>query len=103
MGDNTQVKSPIQYWYRRFYFIRGDDGVLLRISKVRASEQYRLEVFLDNDTTIILNMQVRLNNIRFMALKDPSFFAHVTTDGQYVRWGDQVEISLNEVFHLAQK
>lgn len=76
---------------------------LLHITKVTAREQYRLEVLLDNDTTIILNMAARLKSIRFIALKDQCFFESATTDGQYIRWGKQVEISLSEVFHLAQK
>ncbi len=76
---------------------------MLHIIKVNAREQYRLEVLLNNDNTIILNMAARLNSIRFSVLKDQSFFKSATTDGQYIRWGKQVEISLSEVFHLAQK
>jgi len=76
---------------------------LLHIIKVNAKEQYRLEVLLNNENIIILNMAARLNSIRFSVLKDQSFFNSVTTDGQYIRWEKQVEISLSEVFHLAQK
>ena len=76
---------------------------MLHITKIIAREQYRLEVLLDNGTIVILNMAPRLNSIRFMALKNPLFFLSATTDGQYIRWGKQVEISLSEVFHLAQK
>jgi len=76
---------------------------LLHIIKVSAKEPYRLEVLLNNDNIIILNMAARLNSIRFSVLKDQSFFNSATTDGQYIRWGKQVEISLSEVFHLAQK
>ena len=76
---------------------------MLHITKIIAREQYRLEVLLDNGTIVILNMAPRLNSIRFMPLKNWSFFLSATTDGQYIRWGKQVEISLSEVFHLAQK
>lgn len=76
---------------------------MLYIIKVTAREQYRLEVLLNNDTTVILNMVARLNSVRFIVLKDQAIFESVTTDGQYIRWGNQVEISLSEVFHLAQK
>lgn len=78
-------------------------STLVHIIKVTAREQYRLEVFLSNGTTVILNMAARLNSIRFMALKEQAFFESATTDGQYIWWGNQVEISLSEVFHLAQK
>lgn len=76
---------------------------MLHISKIIVREQYQLEVLLDNGTIVILNMAPRLNSIRFMALKNRSFFLSATTDGQYIRWGKEVEISLSEVFHLAQK
>ena len=76
---------------------------MLHITKVIAREQYGLEVRLDNGTIIILNMAPRLKSIRFMALNNQAFFFSATTDGQYIRWGKQVEISLSEVFHLAQK
>ncbi len=76
---------------------------MVHIIKVTVREHYRLEVLLDNDTIVILNMTPRLNSVRFAALKDQAFFEKATTDGQYIRWGSQVEISLSEVFHLAQR
>jgi len=76
---------------------------LVRIIKVTVREHYRLEVLLDNGTIVILNMEPRLNSVRFMALKEQAIFEQAATDGQYIRWGSQVEISLGEVFHLAQK
>jgi hypothetical protein len=48
-------------------------------------------------------MAARLGHIRFMALADAEVFAKVSTDGQFIRWGNKAEISLNEVFQLAQK
>ena len=76
---------------------------ITRIAKVTAREGHWLEVVLDNGTIIILNMAARLNNIRFMALADPAVFQTASTDGLFIRWGNKVEISLNEVFHLVQK
>lgn len=76
---------------------------MLRIAKVIPREQYLLEVLLTNGTTVVLNMAARLENIRFMALTDKAFFDSVTTDGRFLRWGGQIEVSLSEVFHLAQK
>lgn len=76
---------------------------MVQIIKVTVREHYRLEVLLDNDTIVILNMAPRLNSVRFMALKDQTLFEKAATDGQYIRWGIQVEISLSEVFYLAQK
>ena len=76
---------------------------IIRIAKVTVRQQYLLEVTFDNGTTVILNMAGRLGHIRFMALADISVFENVSTDGQFIRWGNKAEVSLNEVFQLAQK
>ena len=75
---------------------------LLRIVKVIA-KPYWLEIFFDNQAAVILNMEPRLNSLRFAELKEPAVFEQAVTDGQYIRWGNQVEISVSEIFHLAQK
>ena len=74
-----------------------------RIKKVIPKEDYRLEVQLENGSCIILNMTSRLSTVRFGFLADREFFNKVTTDGSYVRWDNKVEISVNEVFQLANK
>jgi len=50
-----------------------------------------------------LNMKSRLGTVRFKMLADREFFQKVTTDGSLVLWGDEVEMSLSEVFQLARK
>lgn len=74
-----------------------------KIIAVIPKEGYRLEVLLENGSSIILNMANRLSNIRFSMLAEQEFFKKVTTDGNFVRWGNEIEISLSEVFQLAQK
>ena len=76
---------------------------MIRIATVVARGEYRLEVTFDNGTIVILSMAARLGHIRFMALTDIAVFENVSTDGQFIRWGNKAEISLNEVFQLAQK
>ena len=73
------------------------------IKKVLPLQDYRLEVMLDNGSSITLNLAGRLSNVRFSLLADQDFFGRVTTDGKYIRWEDKIEISVNEVFQLAQK
>lgn len=73
------------------------------IINVLPKDDYRLEVRLDNGSSITLNMASRLSNVRFNMLADQDFFSRVTTDGKYIRWEDKIEISVNEVFQLAQK
>lgn len=73
------------------------------IKRVVPWEDYRLEVLLDNGSTIILNLKSRLSTVRFGLLRNKEFFNRVTTDGSYIRWEDKIEISISEVFQIAQK
>ncbi|HWP98083.1 MAG TPA: hypothetical protein VN426_14655 [Syntrophomonadaceae bacterium] len=73
------------------------------LKKVVPREDYRLEVPFDNGSTVILNLEGRLSTVRFGLLRDKNFFARVTTDGNYIKWEDKIEISVSEVFQLAQK
>ena len=73
------------------------------IKKVVPQENYKLEVLLDNGCSIILNMESRLHTVRFCMLSDKEFFDNVITDGNYIRWDNKIEISVNEIFQLAQK
>jgi len=75
----------------------------IQIKEVIAKEDYRLEVLLENGSSVILNLESRLDTIRFGLLSDKKFFCCATTDGNFIRWGDIIEISINEVFLLAQK
>lgn len=74
-----------------------------RIKSVVPKEDYRLEVQLDNGSCVTLNLESRLQTVRFGMLSDKQFFETVTTDGICIRWGNKIEISVNEVFQLAQK
>lgn len=74
-----------------------------RIKSVVPKEDYLLEVQLDNGSSIVLNLESRLQTIRFSMLEDKQFFKTVTTDGVCIRWGNKIEISVSEVFQLAQK
>lgn len=74
-----------------------------RIRKVVPHEDYKLFVLLDNGSSIILNMEVRLNTVRFGLLADKEFFNSVVTDGSFIRWGNKIEISINEIFELAKR
>lgn len=76
---------------------------MVRIKEVIPKEDYILEVQLDNGSSILLDMKSRLETLRFGMLADREFFAKVTTNGNQVLWGGVVEISLSEVFQLAQK
>lgn len=74
-----------------------------RIIKVIPREAYRLEVLLDNGSILVLNLESRLCTVRFGVLSDISLFEQASTDGSFVRWGNRLEVSVNEVIELAQK
>jgi hypothetical protein len=80
----------------------GGDGVS-HIKKAIPKEGYCLEVILDNGSSVILNLESRLGTVRFGVLSDMELFYRATTDGSYIRWDNMLEISINEVFQLAQK
>ncbi len=73
------------------------------IKDVLPKDDYRLEVFLDNGSSVTLNMESRLQTLRFGMLSNKEFFKMATTDGIFIRWDNKIEISLSEVFHLAQR
>lgn len=73
------------------------------IERVEAGNNYKLAAYLDNGSIITLSLKNRLGTHRFALLADPAFFARATTDGRFIRWDEKVEISLAELFQLAQK
>lgn len=74
-----------------------------QIKNVVPKEDYMLEVILDNGSSITLNLKSRLETVRFGMLTDQALFKQATTDGSYIRWDNKIEISVNEVFQMAQK
>jgi len=73
------------------------------IKDVVPKEDYRLEVQLENGSSVILNMESRLQTLRFGMLSDKAFFQKATTDGACIFWDDKIEVSISEVFQMAQK
>ncbi|MEL7654762.1 MAG: hypothetical protein AAGU75_02510 [Bacillota bacterium] len=73
------------------------------IQKIISKDNYCLEVYLDNGSSIVLNLESRLGTVRFGVLVDKELFCRAATDGSYIRWDNLLEISINEVFLLAQK
>lgn len=74
-----------------------------KITGLVPQEDYRIEVLLDNGSSVTLNLESRLETIRFGMLADKELFRRAVTDGSYIRWDNKVEISVNELFQLAQK
>lgn len=77
--------------------------MICRINKVIPRADYNLEIQMDNGSSVILDLKSRLETVRFGMLSDSELFKQATTDGTYIRWDNKVEISVSEVFQLAQK
>jgi hypothetical protein len=73
------------------------------IIKVIPMDDYNLNIQLDNGSSVILNLKSRLETLRFGVISDIELFRRAKTDGSYIRWDNKLEISVNEVFQLAQK
>ena len=73
------------------------------IKNVIPREDFKIEVQLDNESTIILSLRSKLETVRFGLLSDEKFFRLVTTDGNYIKWLNKVEISISELFLLVEK
>lgn len=64
---------------------------------------HQLEVRLENGHSVILDMASRLGTLRFGELSDEALFRQAVTDGSFIRWNDRIEISVRELFQLAQE
>lgn len=74
-----------------------------KIVSVTPKDDYCLEILIDNGSKVDLDLKNKLHTVRFSMLSDKEYFNTVTTDGVYVRWNNKIEISIGEVFQLAQK
>lgn len=73
------------------------------IKSVVPLEDYRLQVCLDNNSSMILNLESKLQTVRFGMLSEMELFRKATTDGNCISWEGKAELSLSEVFQLMQK
>ena len=76
---------------------------MVQIRNVVPLDDYRLEVDLENGSSVTLDFTGKLGTIRFGLLSDPVFFRRAETDGNIVKWGNKIEVSATEIFQLAQK
>jgi len=74
-----------------------------RIVSVTPKDDYCIEVVLDNGNSVVIDFTSRLHTVRFSLLSDKDYFNTVTTDGAFVRWNYKIEISVSEIFELAQR
>jgi len=80
-----------------------EGGLMSRIVSVTPKDDYCIEVVLDNGNSVMIDFTSRLHTVRFSLLSDKDYFNTVTTDGAFVRWNYKIEISVSEIFELAQR
>lgn len=73
---------------------------MVKIREVEVSKLHCIEVLLSTGENIEVDFSNRLKTIRFGKLEDESFFACVETDGEMIRWGHEIEMSLREIMDM---
>lgn len=75
---------------------------MLRITNVNYLEGYTLKICLNNGNSLILNLESKINTLRFLQLRDRELFKKASTDGYCIYWNELIEISITEAFEIAQ-
>lgn len=73
------------------------------IKSVIPQEGKRIRIILGTGSELILNMENRLNTVRFCPLQDESVFYSVKTDGFYIRFDVESNYALDFTLHEAIK
>lgn len=74
---------------------------MAKIRDVEAKYGYRLLIELDSGRIIYLNMEDKIETVRFHDLRDFTLFSNVETDGFALYWDfGRITISLSELFEL---
>lgn len=63
---------------------------------------YMIKVRFNNGTALTLDMKQKLKTMRFQQLEDKKLFCGAVTDGYCIRWNEFIEISVTEIFEIAQ-
>lgn len=76
---------------------------MLKISTVSVVKPNCIRLLLTDNQLINVDFSNRLETVRFGHLKDSEFFNTVRTDGEMIRWGNEIEISLSEAKTLQDR
>ena len=74
---------------------------MLKITEVKAEPGHNLTVYLDNGSSVTLDMSVKLHTARFAGLADEEVFMKAATDGIFVKWSPMIEMSITDVLDIA--
>lgn len=74
-----------------------------KITAVEPMNEYRLKVGFNNGNTVILDLSEKVKTTRFCQLIKSDLFLQAKTDCDRVYWNELMELSVTELFELAQK
>ena len=73
------------------------------IDNVIPYDDYRILIELKNGQSIILNLEYKLNTIRFGILENKDIFRRVSTDGFSILWDKgKLRVSIGEMMEMLQ-
>lgn len=75
---------------------------MLTIISIQPMNNYTIKVRFNNGIILTLDMKRKLETMRFQQLKDKELFCSAATDGYCIRWNEFIEISVTEIFEIAQ-
>ena len=73
-----------------------------KIIAIHPMSNYLIRIGFDNGTVITLDMKHKFETMRFRELRDKKLFCGAVTDGYCIRWNEFIEISVTEIFEMAQ-
>lgn len=72
------------------------------IKSVLPMKAYRLFMEMESGSSLIVDLSVKLNTMKYKELVDEALFKTAFTDGNYVIWGDgRVKITVKELMEVA--
>ncbi len=74
-----------------------------KVTAVEPMEDYRLKVGFNNGNTVILDLSEKVKTTRFCQLLKDDLFLQAKTDCDRVYWDELTEVSVTELFELAQR
>ena len=73
------------------------------IAAVKPLEGYVLQVDFVSGSRLLLDMRPHLDKLRFRLIADPAVWRSAVTNGIFVRFGEAVELSHDELLAMAEQ
>ncbi|MFZ7102468.1 MAG: hypothetical protein ACOWWO_07410 [Peptococcaceae bacterium] len=71
------------------------------IKAVVPMKDYRLFMDMESGSSVIVDLSVKLNTMKYKDLTDRTMFRSAKTDGNYVTWGDgRVKVTVKELMDV---